>query len=404
MIRDGKLTNLKYKLPEPPAKSSGAKQTPFFSLAVTEGRFDVDVDGTHVQTGYVDLDVFAEENDVFELSLHSGKSTIRRERVELTKEIPTTGSKVYDEDVICRVEARVHADKQQVLVRRFSLLGVADGDPARGDAPSCENVEANTPARRARLAAASRAPKRRGRPPIYGHFLARAPIDVTNRFVKSMPLRGWAALAGDVHFDGVDRLPEFEGRVTGGGIEFERYKLARELEVDLKLEDDVISVPNFRMLFADGDVRLQNARIEPFAPGGRLSVELVDGRGMQFSGLMRDLGVTPDTIIWWDLDKTLVKKISGTFSPLKIDAEITADTKDFEVFDRAFHDRGQKAHDRGQARDRARAPRRASGRVPDLRHAPTSGTAACTSRWCRSASTTPSSSACPRAPSSTSRT
>jgi translocation and assembly module TamB len=341
VIRDGKITNFEYKLPEPPAKSSGAKQTPFFSLAVTEGRFDVDIDGTHVQTGYVDLDVFAEENDVFELSLHSGKSTIRRERVELTKEIPRTGSKVYDEDVICRLEARIHADQKQILVRRFSLLGVADGDPERGDPPSCENVDANTRQLAVRISQLRVALEKEGPPSVFGHLMVRAPLDLTNRFVPTLPLKGWAAVSGDLRFDGKSRLPEFSGRVTGGGIEFERYKLARELEVDVKIEDEIIFVPSYRMLFADGDVRLKNARIEPFAPGAQLTVEQVDGKGMQFSGLMRDLGVTPDTIIWWNLEKTLVKKISGTLSPLKIDAELTADTKDFEVFDRAYHDRGR---------------------------------------------------------------
>ena len=49
-----------------------------------------------------------------------------------------------------------------------------------------------------------------------GHVMARAPVDLTNRFVASMPLRGWAAVAGDLRFDGVTRMPEFEGKVTAG--------------------------------------------------------------------------------------------------------------------------------------------------------------------------------------------
>lgn len=342
VIRDGKLTNLHYKLPDPPKERSSATELPFFSLGISEGRFDVDVDGTQIQTGYIDLDVFVEENDVFELSLRSGKSTLRRERTELTKEIPSTGTQVFDEDVICRLEARVRADKRQILVRRLSLLGVADSDPAQGDPPSCDNVEANTRQVAVRVSQLRVGLKQDGPITLDGHFLARAPLDVTNRFVATLPLRGWAAVSGDVRFDGKSRLPEFKGRVTGGGVEFERYKLARELEVDLKVEDEIILVPNYRMVFADGDVRLKNARIEPFAPGGRLEVEAVEGKGMQFSGLMRDLGVTPNTIVWWELEKTLVRRISGTFSPLKIDGELSADTRDFEVFDRAYHERGRK--------------------------------------------------------------
>ena len=83
VLQGGKLTNVRYRLPET-KKSSSPSDTPFFTLSVSEGRFDVDVDGTRIETGPVDLDVFAEQKDVFEVALHASKSYLRRARTEQT--------------------------------------------------------------------------------------------------------------------------------------------------------------------------------------------------------------------------------------------------------------------------------------------------------------------------------
>jgi translocation and assembly module TamB len=389
VIRDGKLTNVKYRLPtsnKPRAKTD----TPFFTLSVSEGRFNVDLDGTLIETGPVDLDVFAEQKDVFEVSLHASKSYLRRARVDQTLGVPTSGATVNDDDVVCRVEARLRAEKEQILVRRFSVLGVLDGDPAAAAGPGCENAEEQTRQLALRLSQVRIVPRKDALPLLSGHLVARVPLALTNRFVKTHPLQGWAALAGDVKFDGSERLPELTAKLTGAGIEFWDYRLMKQLEVDVRIEDEVIHVPRYYMKFADGDVHLKNGRIDPFAPGGRLDVEVVEGKGMQFSALMRDLGVTPNTIIWWDLNKTTVKKIGGSFAPLKIDAEIVADTRDFEVFDRAYHDKNRQ-HMIGVKHAIVRGKlgvRPNSFDIYDTRRAPTSAKATCTSSWSRSASTT----------------
>ena len=118
------------------------------------------------------------------------------------------------------------------------------------------------------------------------------------------------------------------------------------------------------MGFADGLVQLYNAQIDPFAPGAPIRAERVDGTAIAFSAMMRDLGVTPDTIVSWDLKKTRVTKVNGTLDPLKIDAELSAETRDFEVFDRAYHDsrRRHMIGVRGNAAVRGR-DRRAPGRA-----------------------------------------
>ncbi len=125
-------------------------------------------------------------------------------------------------------------------------------------------------------------------------------------------------------------------------MQFERYKLAKTLDVDLAITGDAINIPHYQMTFADGDVVLKNARIEPFSPGVVLSAERVDSKSMTFEGLMRDMGVTDDTVIKWDFNDLRVTKIMGTIAPLKIDAEVYADTRNFEVTDLSFRNPNRK--------------------------------------------------------------
>ena len=93
---------------------------------------------------------------------------------------------------------------------------------------------------------------------------------------------------------------------------------------------------------SDGVVVISDAKIDPFEPGAPLTAARVDGNGVSFSKMMDDLGVTPDTIVAWDLDKTRVTKIKGTLSPLRIEGDLAAETSDFEVFNRAYHDPARK--------------------------------------------------------------
>jgi translocation and assembly module TamB len=60
VIQGGKVRNLDYRLPElPKTKRAPSKQAPFGSLSVGDARFNLQIDGTHVDTGELDLDVFA---------------------------------------------------------------------------------------------------------------------------------------------------------------------------------------------------------------------------------------------------------------------------------------------------------------------------------------------------------
>src|SRR6188768_690234 len=82
VISDGKLQNLRYRLPQPSKKARApSKQAPFSSLSVGDGHFVLEIDGVHVDTGEVDLDVFAEPGPSFEVALRSSGTRVWRERV-----------------------------------------------------------------------------------------------------------------------------------------------------------------------------------------------------------------------------------------------------------------------------------------------------------------------------------
>jgi len=338
VLRQGKLANLRYRLPETKSKTERPKDAPFGSLSIGEGRFRIDVDGVAVDTEAIDLDVFAEPGSAFELALRAGTTKIDRQHAPLRKVPDPTLAPLVEEDVLCRLDLRLHYEPGNVLLRRLSLVGNADLDPKPGTRPSCEGGEGDEKAGSvlARLSQV-RMVTSEGKPPLIdGHVVMRAPVPLVNRFVRATKLDGFVAFAGDVRWDGTHKLPTVQGKLTGGGIKIGAVALAEKLDVDLSLQDDVVTVPHYYMRFADGDVNLFNARIRPFAEGVPLSVEKVDGKGMLFHSMMRDLNVSPESWAHWNLTSTKVSKIVGTLDPLKVDAELLAETNEFELFDKGY--------------------------------------------------------------------
>ncbi|HEY3233940.1 MAG TPA: hypothetical protein VGJ84_04460, partial [Polyangiaceae bacterium] len=354
VLRQGKVANVRYRIPETRGPSRELKRSPFTSLALTGAELSLDWDGIQVQGGPMDVDVFSERNWAFELAVRAAQTRITRQRDAYWLERPwldNPGSaktlvrrpvwhtvSAEDDDVICRLDLRARLEQSDVLIRRLSLLGVVDSDPKPGKAPGCDRAEREEDPWRLAVRLSGLRIARTGAPVVDGHVVVRAPLALTNRFVRTLPLQGWAGFTGDLHYDKGHELPEVHGRVRGGGIVYDFYRLAKDLDVDLNIERDVVRIPSFKMVFADGDVALSNARIEPMKNGVPLSVQKVVGRGMRFEGLMRDLGVTENTVIRWDFHDVLVSEAHGTIRPLKLDAKLNAETRDFEVFDRSFRD------------------------------------------------------------------
>jgi translocation and assembly module TamB len=358
VLRGGKLANLAYRLPETRAPSKKVTRAPFGSLGITEAEIDLDVDGVRVTTGPMDVDVFADPGPVFEIGIRAAETLIttpRQVKLSAVDARPNRRGELdrvsqrefafdaFDEDVVCQLDARLRVEGDKLLVRRLSLIGVADQDPGEHTRPACVAEDDPSAARVALRLSQLRIEPRAGLMPLVdGHVVVRAPASVANRYVKMGPLAGWVAFSGDLRFDGRTKLPEVRGRLRGGDLQIDVYRLAKKLDATVALENDSVEISRFETHFSDGVVVISDAKIDPFEPGAPLTAARVDGNGVSFSKMMDDLGVTPDTIVAWDLDKTRVTKIKGTLSPLRIEGDLAAETSDFEVFNRAYHDPARK--------------------------------------------------------------
>ncbi|HEY0466960.1 MAG TPA: hypothetical protein VGC79_22310, partial [Polyangiaceae bacterium] len=249
VIKDGQLKNLSYRLPEPSKKArTPSKQAPFSSLSMGDGHFVLDIDGVHVDSGEVDVDVFAEQGPSFEVALRGSGTRVWRERIVRGVPPPPPGTLATDEDTLCRFELRLRYEPSEILVRRFSALGRADLDPQPGSLPSCDNLREDDPGRVMLRLSQLRVGLRKGEMPLIdGHILLRAPLPLINRFLRAGPLKGVASFAGDVRYDGRHKLPEVRGKLTGSGVEFERFKLAKTLDADLAIAGDAINIPRYQM-------------------------------------------------------------------------------------------------------------------------------------------------------------
>jgi len=342
VLKDGKLQNLRYHLPQR-QPGPAAQRAPFSTLSVTEGRFRIEVEGVGVDTGPVDLDVIADRGPSFEISLQADESRVVRQRIDHTIGKPTENQQIQEDDLVCRLEARGRIAPDSFDLRRLSLLATIDDSPAPGRRLGCEAAGEGDPRGIvARISQLHVTPRPDRLPLFTGHAVLRAPIALVNRFVRTLPMYGSVSFAGDVRYDGSFKLPELDGKLTGKGISLGGYRLAQDLDADLHVAGDVLQIPTLDMGFADGRVKLRNARIAPLEPGVPISVEAMDQEDVPFTALMRDLMVTPRTIVSWDIKETHARHIHGALAPLRVEGDLSSETRDFEVFDRAFSKPGKK--------------------------------------------------------------
>src|SRR5882757_9309453 len=143
VVREGALSNVSYHLPKTEDRPR-VRRAPFISVAVTDAALDIDVDGVVLQGRDIDLDVSAEDGPVFDIALRAGKQSIVRERDVLSVDSVEPGPRAVDEDVLCQLDARFRLARNSLLIRRLSLLAVADFDPLAGTGASCD-APANDP-------------------------------------------------------------------------------------------------------------------------------------------------------------------------------------------------------------------------------------------------------------------
>jgi translocation and assembly module TamB len=341
VFEDGEVKNLRYKLPpssDDPSKAPA--RAPFSALSVTDARIDATVNGLRVDTKEVDADVSAEDDGAFEIALRAGATNIVRSR-------PTPGREreedSVDEDVICRLDARVRVGDGDVLVRRLTMHGSADFDPDPGTSPGCDLLEGDWRSVEIGLGAVKiDLPKpEEGSGPVpnvRGRVHARLPVPLVHRFVDVPRTTGAVGLDVEVDHDGRTTLPRVAGRIWADQPGFGGKVFATKLDADVSIADDVVRVSKVEVGWADGEASIADVKIEPFAPGVPLEAGPIEIRGMQFPGLLRDLDVHPQAHVAWTLEKGRFERFGGTLSPPSLEGPMVIETKNFEVFDKPTTD------------------------------------------------------------------
>ncbi len=342
---NGKLQNLDLHLPD----TSGDTQmehAPFRSLSATDARFDVEIDGIHVDTGTIDLDVFVEDQRALEVALSVGESRIGYPAglFQSTRTDGLPGPEwFWDEDVICQVDARVRVDRDGILIRRLSAAANTDIEADPGTVPACPLTTDEEPApnrlelRSSQLRIVTNAEGGLGM--VEGAIDTRVPVNLLNRLTGGAPtFDGWAALTGDFRFDPSMRLPEFDGTLRTGQFLLAGSRLVYRSEGEVRLHDDKLVVPHLNAIYGGGPVVIHDVTIAPFEPGVTLHARKVEGTDVPFPELMRDVSITPNTIVQWHIERALVQNFKGTLLPAKLDGDVHITTTHFEIFDRAFHD------------------------------------------------------------------
>jgi translocation and assembly module TamB len=341
IVRDGKLQNLAIKTQERGPKREGPFHAPFNTFSVTDGAVALDLEGVRIGAQSIDLDVTADDDpdlgSSFETALRIGRANVERPRPR------ADGGIASDDDALCAIEGRVRIEPDSLLVRRFQAIGSADLDAAPDTAPTCDLPA--TDQRRVEVSLGHlhvvfpKAPG--GLPAIDGHVHLRAPIGLAARAVSLPDTDGWVGLDADVRYADDTILPDLSGTLEAHDVRLDQYAFAHDLSSELTIRGNVIQSPKTTIRFAGGTLVLSETVVDPFGKGGRLQHTRLDATGVDFTALLRDLGVHPSSWVGWELREIHAPSIAGTFSPLKIDGDFTAKTYSFGVYDRPADDRAR---------------------------------------------------------------
>jgi translocation and assembly module TamB len=331
VIEGGELVNFQPTFPPPKAQGSERSRGGFFSLAVTDARLDLVVDGAAVHVRELDADVTAEQDGAYEVALRTGTSTVTRVRPLLGR----SEEDAVDEDVVCRLDARARIEPTGVLLRRLTLRASLDADPEPGTRPDCglapddwRAIELDAGA--VRIDLTDGAPSR-----VQGRLHARVPAALAHRLVALAPLSGFATLDVEADYDAkVARLPRLTGRLSATSPGIDSVLFAQHVEGAFSIERDVIRSDELRVRWADGDITITELELDPFAKGAPLSAGPIEIRNVEFAGLLRDLGAHPQSHVGWTLESGHLPHFKGTLTPLALQGPIAVQTRDFEVFDR----------------------------------------------------------------------
>lgn len=341
VVREGALQNLDYDLPDGGSDDTRAGELPLSSAAITNGRFDVTIDGLQIRTEQIDLDVSLRRSRADEPLLPTGQALDVALRAGPTDIDHRHASPAFadwemmDEDALCGLELRASLD-DHIVVRRLELDGALDLDPGVDTRPPCDVDDADW--RKVSLSLESvalRLGKGGGPETVDGRLKVRVPVPVVHRFVDVAPTTGWVELSLEqIHFGPERRLPEARGTLRAARIGIDSKIIGRYVKADLAVVRDQLEVSDVQIGWAAGEFRVAEVKIAPFADGIPLQAKDVRAEGVTLQAMLDDLGVHPRAHVGWNLAQAVVPKFGGTLDPIALSGPMTADTNEFNVYDR----------------------------------------------------------------------
>jgi translocation and assembly module TamB len=254
-------------------------------------------------------------------------------------------TEVVDDDTLCSLAASAEIRPDGILVKDLNLVARLDQAAAPGTAPSC-GADADPETRLAvALTEVSIQKPAEGTkiPSVSGHLEVDAPVRSAERITPAAPkLRGSVGLDLDIVYTPAHKLPEAHGKLRVREVVLaDTRTLSHTTDAELVVKDDVVRLPTLTADYADADVVIKNVEARVLEPGIPVNIEEIDIHHLQFSGLMRDLGVSRHTHVQWQLDHGTARNFSGlAFDPVRrgpvLISEIDLQTSGFVLWDRGF--------------------------------------------------------------------
>ena len=169
----------------------------------------------------------------------------------------------------------------------------------------------------------------------------RLPIGIAQRAASLPETAGWIGLNTDIRYAADTTLPDVSGVFEAHGVRLDQYAFADDIASTLSIRRNVITSPLTTVHLARGTVTLTDTVVDPLSHGVRLEHTRLDGTGIDFTALLRALGVHPSSWVGWDIRELHVPVLAGSLVPLKIDGDLTAKTATFGVYDRPAEDHGR---------------------------------------------------------------
>jgi len=341
VMRNGKLQNLTLNLPE--SKGTGPmKRPPISVVSASDADVDIDIDGVHAHAKEIDADVTIDDDGhgaaAFEVAVRVAEA--RSDVVRMLE--PKEGKFAVDEDVFCRIDGRARIEPSRIVVRRLSAHGAVDLDSAQGTSLNCNldrDDKRNFDLSLGHLTVAM--PSSKGDIPyLDGHAMVRAPLALLDRFAGAPEVDGWVSVDADLHYAPGAPIPDVIGHLEAEGISIGRYHFARTIKSDFSVKQGVVTSALTRIQIADGVADIRDIEVRPLAKGIPLKAN-IDVRDVNFTSLMRDLGVSQSPHVTWDLKEVHATGIHGTLDNLKLDGDFVAHTTNFAVYDAPVDDKNR---------------------------------------------------------------